>query len=294
MVVYNTNTTTGTWIYVWNGEAWTTFISGGEGGGGNDHVCGTPFVDLRDYNLYHTGYFGDAGCWMTQNLRYVPGAGYTHSPTASSALTNKYYAFPRLTNNGSYPGSSTLADIQTAWQGSADLKNMGVFYNWAAATNGQNTSTSDQGHGRSNEGPATYIQGVCPADWHLPSDREWNELEAAIAQSAGITLTENEQKATDWRGTHGKKMKSRTYINSTDPDGTSDTAANGGFDVLLVGYMLSGNGSYYFGTATFFWSSSSYSGSGAWYRRLESSNSGVSRYSNSKSNLHGVRCKKND
>jgi hypothetical protein len=63
------------------------------------------------------------------------------------------------------------------------------------------------------------------------------------------------------------------------------------YNALLVGNMNSGSANNY-GTNTYFWSSSSNSGTNAWNRNLNSSNSGANRNNNNKSNLFSVRCKK--
>ena len=45
-----------------------------------------------------------------------------------------------------------------------------AHYTWAAAMNGAATSSSKP----------SYVQGVCPTGWHLPSDVEWAELETYL------------------------------------------------------------------------------------------------------------------
>jgi hypothetical protein len=182
MIVYNTAyVLKGPGIYLWNGTLWMPL----------SEYCPNAITDERDGNFYCTGDFGDAGTWMTQNLRYLPNpddgySDYTHS--GIDTYTDKCYAFPRSTGNGEYPANpDELTAIQAAWKVSDDLKKMGVFYNWAAATNGRTTPipanegeiTDDRG------GPTSNVQGVCPSGWHLPSDAEWNDLEGEIALSAG-------------------------------------------------------------------------------------------------------------
>ncbi|MDR0863766.1 MAG: fibrobacter succinogenes major paralogous domain-containing protein, partial [Candidatus Symbiothrix sp.] len=150
-------------------------------------------------------------------------------------------------------------------------------------------------------------QGICPSGWHLPSDYEWNQLEKEIAtnpspyadQTTPLAWNTSYESATGYRpgtGTTetywGRQMKSQTAVSGAT-NGKSYTRANGGFDALLVGYMLSGS-AYNYGTFTYFWSSSSSSGASAWSRYLYSSNSGAVRNYNSKSTLFSVRCKKND
>jgi uncharacterized protein (TIGR02145 family) len=65
----------------------------------------------------------------------------------------------------------------------------GLLYNWPAATGKQNMSTAQQGQVAGAEPGSNEVekmtsgagyQGICPDGWHLPSDREWNQLEKEI------------------------------------------------------------------------------------------------------------------
>lgn len=49
----------------------------------------------------------------------------------------------------------------------------GVLYNWPAAMAGSAGSTANP----------SGVQGVCPVDWHLPSNAEWTELENYLADN---------------------------------------------------------------------------------------------------------------
>jgi uncharacterized protein (TIGR02145 family) len=170
---------------------------------------------------------------------------------------------------------------------------MGVLYNWAGATDNKNTSDEDQGN---TEYGADHVKvrGICPVGWHLPSDMEWSDLEEVIAAAAAniystegaSSTTSGFKGATGWRNPLlGRKMK------SVDVGGTSKSAATGGFDALFTGHV-DNNGRNFFGTRTYFWSSSSYDGSRAWRRDLISSETGVYRYRDSRSFMFPVRCKK--
>jgi hypothetical protein len=134
---------------------------------------------------------------------------------------------------------------------------------------------------------------------------EWNDLEQVIADAAAniystegenATMTSNFRTSTGYRNDPlGRKMKSTTDVNTTDsndPNGSSKSAATGGFDALLVGYVYRGSRDY-FGTVTGFWSSSS-AGTFAWFRGLYYAEPGVGRPSNPRSFLFSVRCKKDN
>jgi uncharacterized protein (TIGR02145 family) len=236
---------------------------------------------IEDYekNTYPAAMFGAAGCWMTQNLRvkkYTNGTSLSQGSNSSSDYTSKYYNCPNL--NSSAPAE------------------YGLLYSWAAATN--RTSHVAEETNNSNQ---TQYQGICPAGWHLPSDYEWNQLEQVIAESAaGVYSTDgattwNTSYSTDtgYRGAHGQKMKSKTAVNGTNPNGTSNSSTAKGFNALLVGYVASGSAGSS-GAGARFWSSSSNDSSSAWYRTLGYSDTGVYRGgSNNKYYMFSVRCKKN-
>jgi uncharacterized protein (TIGR02145 family) len=178
------------------------------------------------------------------------------------------------------------------------------LYNWAGATNGENLSIEDQGdtdYGANH----VRVRGICPDGWHLPSDKEWSDLEEVIAKDAGgiystdgVTAWDEAWRTADGsnRGSHGKKMKSTTDVNITDsynPNGTSKSAATGGFDALLTGHVVNGD-RIYFGERASFWSSSSHDDTISWFRYLINSDDGVSRFNIGRWNRLSVRCKKDN
>jgi uncharacterized protein (TIGR02145 family) len=222
---------------------------------------------------------------MTQNLRYVPKAedGYSKS-VAVTQNGEKYYHYPNL-------DSGSPAEY-------------GLLYNWYAATNGENSSTDNQGDGEENEGPDN-LQGICPVGWHLPSDKEWHDLEKEITEAQKDKYSSGEPAIwsdVDWIynssvGTHGAKMKSTTAVNDTPTNGLSNPAQDGGFDVLLVGVVLGGD-VVMFGMGCGIWSASSsgYNGGNqpaAWGRTFANSMDAVQRFRDVRSHLMSVRCKRN-
>lgn len=161
-------------LYVWDGEQWQSF---------QESVV-YSITDNRDNETYLARNFGSAGDWMLENMRYAPDntvagfTGFTHSATIPSPYTGKYWCYP-------WKGTSSGTTTYNPTQAKADWsKRAGLLYNWLAASNNQNSSTSDQGQGAYDEGPAIPIQGICPAGWHLPSDREWSQLEKEIYDHA--------------------------------------------------------------------------------------------------------------
>lgn len=178
-------------------------------------------LDERDQNVYFTRKFGDAGEWMLQNLRYdptIPGndeeglyTGYTQGYEYFDPSWQKRFAYSDNANaeyqsNGTY----SLPDLVERYgDGSGpptyrygpypndnwlkNYKELGIFYTWWAAMNGDealkesimNGETRLQSQGEVNQldvGP----RGICPPGWHLPSDKEWNDLEREIYQNAHL------------------------------------------------------------------------------------------------------------
>jgi uncharacterized protein (TIGR02145 family) len=248
------------------------------------NVCGTAIQDSEG-NWYCTGNFDNAGEWMTTNLRTK--SGLTENGAPGVGVSRKYYWYPGQNSSVTATTADDILDAHPEY---------GLLYTWAAATD--RTSVTDNNEGNTSHGPH---QGICPADWHLPSDFEWSLLEQVIAESAqGVysttaTTTWNAGYSTtsgSYRGTHGQKMKSRTAVNGQTTSGTSNGLAANGFDALLTGHMYSGSATSY-GTHTYFWSSSSANSSYAWNRSLNFDNTGVYRNNNTaKYTMLSVRCKK--
>ena len=139
----------------------------------------------------------------------------------------------------------------------------GTLLQWSAAMNGATTERA---------------QGVCPTDWHIPSDCEWMYLE----NSLGMTIAE--QQGTGWRnsGTVGSKLSTLTA------NGTNSS----GFTALLAG-LRSANGPFTSrGSSGSWWSSSEPSATTAHHRYLVSGQEGVSRNSFNKAYGFSVRCLK--
>lgn len=116
----------------------------------------SDLIRLTDYdgNTYFAKQIGDQW-WMVNNLRttrYSDGEQImmVESPAEWAALNTGDRAYCYYDNN----------------QGD-EARIYGALYTWAAAMGGA----------ASSESTPSGIQGVCPDGWHLPSDREWMELE---------------------------------------------------------------------------------------------------------------------
>ncbi len=279
-------------IYLWSGNAWSSAI-------GKKAIVetDTQVYDIQG-NAYFKASFGTAGVWMTQNLRTtVDPCGKPLSESAVVSYNTKNYYYPNL-------------DKQ-----SFEINPMyGLLYNWEAATNGKytyraNFPTNDGANASAENIELQGVQGICPEGWHIPSDKEWNDLEKIIAEadealySIGVppTVWDPAWNTVDnARGVqqtgHGKRMKSIAAI-ILATEGASRNSFSGGFDAYLLGRLQGNNGANAtvdgYATHGFMWTSSSSAASTAWRRTFGASSSLVYRQSGApKSNLMSVRCKK--
>ena len=155
----------------------------------------------------------------------------------------------------------------------------GALYTWPAAMNGAESSDNNP----------SDVQGVCPDGWHLPSDREWKELEQFLG------MDENATNIIGLRGTNqGSKLASSAelwldgYLDSDDAFGSS------GFNAQPAGGRRY-NGSFgHKGDNANFWTTTAYSNIRAWGRHIYSDYSSMHRYRNAKSDGFSVRCVKDN
>ncbi|MDR0413166.1 MAG: hypothetical protein LBH61_05140 [Dysgonamonadaceae bacterium] len=166
-------------------------------------ACGTnaeqsntaPFVVSRaavqdeEGNKYPIGDFGDAGTWMTENLRY------------KGDLVEKtdYY----------YPNDDPNVPLK-----------YGLLYTWKAATGRTEVIDTDEGALT----PPHNLE-ICPAGWHVPSVEEWDALISVISADqnelyASLNSTGSagtKMKSTEWVNSIDSKGKSNaSYDNGFD------------------------------------------------------------------------------
>lgn len=91
----------------------------------------------------------------------------------------------------------------------------------------QNPNNPDEKYGRLYD--LESIQSACPKGWHLPSDKEWDDVEIVH----GMLPTFRNQGG--WRGDHASQMRSNaSWPLETDGQDTH------GFNVLPAGYYTNG------------------------------------------------------
>ena len=260
----------------------TTLSAGGTAVIDSKSCPGTPTVTDHEGNVYATVQIGDQ-CWMRDNLRtttspstgtyLIPAAGTDYTETGKQA---------RWYNND----SATYAPM-----------NYGLLYNWNAAVDTFNTAYGETSVNDDYNAAVSVIfsghrRGICPAGWHLPSDAEWNTMEATVSGSDWQTSYET---STGYRGNHaGKLAGGDNWISSTmsGAPGDYDNADRNvsGFSAVPAGYCL-GSSFGNAGSYAYFWSSSQNLSYGGNYDRVLYYNyADVSRYINSKLFGYSVRC----
>ena len=225
--------------------------------------CGDTVQDIQA-NTYTTVQIGTQ-CWLGENMRttqYPDGSAITKgSATHRDAIWATdlgYYSCP--------PDAANTAEDCSA------ATTLGMLYQWSAAM--KNSTT-----------PGT--QGICPTDWHLPTDTEFKTLVESQATSGC-------ESGTGWQcDPAGSKLAG----NVADQNWTSGTlTTTTGFDTSGFSAPASGsrvtNGSYgNRSSSALFWSSSG-SGTNAWRRFLYYHNSAVYRSEVGKAYGCSVRCVK--
>ncbi|MFV0538624.1 MAG: FISUMP domain-containing protein [Dysgonomonas sp.] len=181
LTVYNTNsclnavTADGTGVYVWNGQRWELLSDET-----SSLASGVQAHQDQDGNTFYSGYFGDAGRWMLYNLRakkYADGTPLPASPSLDFSTDEPKWLYP-MPDGGDGTNDKWVKDYEP----------LGLMYNGYAAFGGHKVYSMDQGQiVGATPGPNEVesvgigkIQGICPNGWHIPSDREWNELEKEI------------------------------------------------------------------------------------------------------------------
>ncbi len=189
-------------------------------------------------------------CWISENLKV------THYPNGD--------AIPLVTDNTAW---DNLADDDTSDaysyydNSSANATTYGALYTYAASI-GDNWARDN-----------TANQGVCPDGWHLPTDAEWTTLETYLGANAASKLAGNAALWTDG-----------------DLDQSADFGTSG-FFALPSGYRDNSDGAFYdVGEHGYWWSSTEYDSSTAYYRYLHYYSANVNRYYYYKSNGFSVRC----
>ena len=250
------------------------------------------FTDPRDGKQYETVKMPDGKVWFAQNLNYTAGLTWNEysNQAHGSAFTATTNGVPAI---GSYwcPGAHSLTSSSSA---TCDV--YGALYTWETAMmiNGKYSNESNVGNDNADSWDEDWVKnnywstgagkeagsatvnnaqgggrGICPPDWHVPTDAEWavlldaSEASASTAHSAATSY--------NWYGTNaGTRLKSAgtctgNYCATDDNPAWTNHDNRGtdvyGFRVLPSGYRYNYGSSFHNrGVHAHFWSSSVYSG----------------------------------
>lgn len=182
----------------------------------------TTLIDVRDDNTYTVARIDNA-CWMTQNLRITGTISADESNfTGNDFNVSAYDLKTDGTSGGACDDANGLNNPCSHAPDSSDLsqtgltvEQLGVWYNYAAATAGEIKGDSD----------ATATQDICPAGWFLPDgdpnswqDESLNILigqEAAFLPVYGGTYHDALLEKTDygqWWSNNASNSSSRRYL----------------------------------------------------------------------------------
>ena len=118
-------------------------------------------TDRRDSNTYTVAKI-NGSCWMTQNLRLS--GGRTLTPADSDVTSNWEFPDNSLKSGGtnyignSYTEAGFTINSNTSYGG---------YYNYCAASAGDNCSSSDS---------SNSTNSICPAGWDLPTRDQFNGI----------------------------------------------------------------------------------------------------------------------
>jgi len=215
-------------------------------------IYGDGVTDI-DGNEYVTVIIGDQE-WMAENLRVTGDA-------EGNDITRYCY------------------DNDPDW---CDL--YGGLYTWNTAMNGESSSS---------ENPSG-VQGICPTGWHVPSDAEWTELvnyldsqgfpNSDVVNGAGNALKSCRQVGSPLEGCNTSEHP------RWNSHGTHYGFDEFGFSALPGGFRLTDGSFYYLGTIGYWWSSTEYSSTRAWYRYMWHFYGNVHRSSSNKPLGFSLRC----
>ena len=239
----------GLMIYNTDAKTWNVY-NGTSWGLMSPLVCGQPFTDGRNGKAYNTVKIGTQ-CWMADNLNIGTRINGVNNPVNDGVIQKYCYNDDEL-NCDVYGG----------------LYQWGEMMNYAA-------SSSANPSGR---------QGICPPDWHLPSDAEWCQMETTLDATVNCS-------ASGWRGTNaGGQMKEGGLSHWTAPNTGGSNAS--GFTALPGGYRLNGGGFYDQPNTGYFWSATQSDPSNMWSQALSYFKATVNRSANPMTDGFSVRCVK--
>jgi uncharacterized protein (TIGR02145 family) len=272
-----------------------------------DAIIGTKgtFKDDRDGKIYKIVKMPDEKVWMAENLNYQVDLAFIQEakhPNDGGHIVGSFWC-PAVS------GATLSSNKNTC-------NTYGALYTWetAMSPNGlgtwEETDALKAKYHDSNTTPQDaendpQVQGICPKDWHLPTDYEWAVLLDAVDPHCGSYTS---QVGCGWYGSDGVaglaegvgagvQMKSAlTYFGADPGNGAWADDDKRGNDATGFGAVPAGDRDITImqlvarSTYVAYWSSSVGSPSNAWYRGFASIKAQVDRFLNSRSYGFSVRC----
>ena len=171
-------------------------------------------VEDADGNIYNTVLVGDQ-CWTRENMRTTHTCTGVEIPLGTSTNANIGYRY--------YPNNN--ANL---------VQKYGYLYNCIAATQDETGTGSPSG-----------IQGICPNNWHLPSDEEWKTLQTYINNNFSSGAAQALADKDGWAGGSNVAGSPGLNVNLNNESG---------FSALPAGFY---DGTYdYYSTYCCFWNAS--------------------------------------
>ena len=210
-------------------------------------VCGAAIHDLRDGQTYPSVQIGTQ-CWMARNLNIGTEISTTTSQENNPVIEKYCY--------GDDPANCDI---------------YGGLYQWGEMVQYLNGSDNNT---LWSPAPIGFIQGICPANWHIPGDDEWSEL---VNYLGGDSVA-------------GGKMKETGFLHWMNPNEGATNSS--GFSAPGGGYRETTGTFYFFKSSAYYWSYTQNSAAGAWYRYLGFLTPEADRNLGYKTTALSIRCLK--
>ncbi|MDR0694663.1 MAG: hypothetical protein LBF81_05130, partial [Prevotellaceae bacterium] len=259
-------------------------------------------MDKRDGKIYNAVKIGGRW-WMAQNLNYQTGLTYfdQHSKpngnTGSNPDLRGGFWCPADNSNSTPVTVCDYWGAQYAWETAMMLDGKGTWTEVSGSycTGAANSANCKINHGRkASSGVAISGRGICPPNWHVPTDFEWGVLLDAM-ESGGGTTHQTTNVIGSYIGTNAcTRCKASCQGGSSNINPTWDSGAgtdNSNFRVLAGDDRnASGTSDGGRGNAALFWCSNANTVDNALYPIFLSSEGRVARSAGYRSYGLNIRC----
>jgi uncharacterized protein (TIGR02145 family) len=262
-------------------------------------------MDKRDGKIYNAVKIGDRW-WMAQNLNYQEGLTYfdkhslPNSTTGSNPALRGGFWCPADNSNSTPVAVCDYWGALYAWETAMMLDGKGTWTEVSGSycTGAANSANCKVNHGRkASSGTAIGGRGICPPNWHVPTDFELGVLFDALESGGGTTHQTTSDNGVYVGIDAGTRGKASCQGNSGNYNPTWDSGA--GTDVFNFRGLAGDNRNEfatndgYRGEASIMRSSAAYSGNLAWGHNFENHTPRVYRLAFDRSSGTSIRCVRN-